>query len=231
MASKQAPPKSYTLKEVIADVMLAIQQMNEPEQHDPGADPSGRAPTSNELRAPAMPTMKIWSKDGFFKNAPQLHQATALVLERLRSRSRYYAGAHQGQEATPDRPSAAVPRSPLESGNSNQEILAGIRSLGLRLNDIEKYMVNPVPLPQAAQAGKADNAESVTLGKILKAVEQLDATRRHIMLRFDSETQLMKQAAAPGGRQFEAASALDVQRILARLSNVEGLLNQVLDKK
>ena len=68
-----------------------------------------------------------------------------------------------------------------------------------------------------------DDHSSQAFKQVATVIEQLDATRRHLMVRFDNEMLLCRQSNQPQVQQ-ESPSFLDTQRILLRLSNIEQIL-------
>ena len=65
-----------------------------------------------------------------------------------------------------------------------------------------------------------DDHSSQAFKQVATVIEQLDATRRHLMVRFDNEMLLCRRNNQPQAQQ-ETPSFLDTQRILLRLSNIE----------
>lgn len=94
---------------------------------------------------------------------------------------------------------------------SSPRALEAIETLGSRMDDLEeqmrlmRHMIGKA-LAELTHAAQASTAASDTPAKagptqsvppqLVTAIEQLDALRRHMLLRLDAETQLMKNASA-----------------------------------
>ena len=133
-----------------------------------------------------------------------LSEATNKAMARLSINAKYYAVA--GAVKTP-----AGSRNHSVDG-STERLSKEIGALREQINDIQKSVLG--------MYGKASGSMDPA---VRLAVEQLDATRRHVLLRFDAEIQLMRQPKSQ--TQFDSASAMDAQRILAKLSNIESKLD------
>lgn len=230
--------REYTLDDLRTSVALAMREM---------VQPGGEIDQDPIFLAPSMATLKLWSKNGLLDEIPFLASATRLVVKKQMERQRYYPKlkGSTANDITTDSSVAKPSKIKPESFNSNglnatvgdsllacfKSLQSEIGALTQRINDIANsiqlhrqpgrgYEAPPVAVPQ----NKPTQSDAE---KVIQAIAQLDALRKHLMLRMDSEIQLMKPAST-AGRQFEGASALDIQRVLAKVSNVEALVNRVL---
>lgn len=225
--------RTFTLLELMASIETAL---NGNAQKSPSiaGDNSSSLSLPPATHAPSLPTLKNWSRTGVFKGAVTLSAATRLALAHMKTNARYYrepksrdplskSGAEQSHNAR-----AASERHAAEQ-DMQAQILCEVRELSQRMGKIEQQLMSSSPKPDAVVAtilaqvpGQDTPASDALSRRLLSAIDQLDATRRHLMLRFDSEIQLTKQAGQ--GRGADAVSPMDIQRILVRLSNIEQLL-------
>jgi hypothetical protein len=173
------------------------------------------------LRPPSMPTLKNMSRKGVLKNM-SLDAAVQRMLEHLLKNAQYYplATAQEQEQMPPlaahaQSPAVRLPGAPDERALL-QEILGEVQQLSRRVAIVERAVAD------------ANKATAVGVHPaVLAAVEQLHDTRKYIMSQFDSQRQNTIKTNAP--REFEAASAMDAQRILAgisRLNDTIGKLSQ-----
>lgn len=203
-------PKAFSLPQLLLTVQKRLDAKC-------NTDPKGAS-----MRSPAMPTLKLWSKNGMF-HGRDLEEAASLVVERVTALPQYYGKPSRSQASPPQK---------LQAGNSPEndlasKVLAVLEKLDGRISHIE----NSMKATQLPAGSAAVVPMPVPIPPELKsALDQLDATRRHIMLRFDSEMQFAKQGGPSAGKHFEGASALDIQRVLARISNLEQMLAEHLGR-
>lgn len=230
MTAKKKLPKPFTLNELIVNVDLTIRQ-----SHEQGV-PCEEIRIPPEInQSPTLPTLKLWSKNGFFKPAKDLSEATALVLERMNGRIRYYSGSDTRRVAPGMKPgirSVQGPRPESRDESSSdliEQVLREMKEQRERINGIEKYVANLAEAGTGA-VGEQSGEVLAALAKVTNAINQLDVFRKNLMVRFDNEMQLVKQAGS-GQRPFDNASALDMQRVLAKVSQLEGLIRTSLSEK
>ena len=195
------------------------------------------------VSSPAMPTLKLWSKEGVFDTALTLDRAALVVIERVKAApGRFKAPVGTLSLATsqiPETPHAAHDQTAAQSSHEYSEELIAMRaSLGAmtaRLNSMQKVndmaysAISRVLVLMESQPARAKvvsvNGQSVSSElvptEIVRAIDQLDGIRKHVLMSIEREKQLGQQQSAPVSRMNEGVSALDVQRILARISNVE----------
>lgn len=184
-----------------------------------------------KLRPPSMPTMKNWSRSGFFDKARTAPAAIQLVLTHLRANPRYYPEASVTTLKAEPSQSNSPPHTRIEqvAANIQNETL---RSIEARLNDIEKSIAS---FSQASgkPAGPTDDPHKL-LNRVLSAVEFADSTRKQGMVRLDEEIQKARSGhsgALPltSSKQAEASASMDIQRVIGRVSQVEQKLVGVQD--
>ena len=160
-----------------------------------------------------------------FKNAVTLQAATKLAIASMKSNTRYYADSRSKRGG----PAPAGSTAPgIEPGLAAQ-ILQEIRLVASRLTVIEQSLEKEKrDSPDSSDSSDRrseglDDHSSQAFKQVATVIEQLDATRRHLMVRFDNEMLLCRQNNQPQAQQ-ETPSFLDTQRILLRLSNIEQIL-------
>ena len=152
-----------------------------------------------------------------FKNSVTLQAATKLAIASMKSNTRYYADSRNkrgGSTAPGFEPELAA------------QILQEIRLVASRITVIEQSLEKEkraIPEGTNRKSEGLDDHSSQAFKQVATVVEQLDATRRHLMVRFDNEMLLCRQNNQPQAQQ-ETPSFLDTQRILLRLSNIEQIL-------
>lgn len=159
-----------------------------------------------------MPTLKNMSRAGSFKNKT-LPACADFVVGHLMDKSRFYANT---RTQTPQKnSSASQPAPPAANLSAASELEAGavaklstlLVDLVARVEAIEKS----VKLALTATATQTHPA-------VLAAIDHLESTRRHVMTQLDAQRQGTTRSATP--REFESASAMDAQRILAGISRL-----------
>ncbi|WP_371436151.1 hypothetical protein [Polaromonas sp.] len=163
-------------------------------------------PEIRNLRAPSIPTVKNISRRGLLKGK-SIAVATELILTHMQKHPAFYAEKEVGAGMVRNRARLAPASNPVL-----ELILSELHGLGRRITDIEKSV-------STAMSGK--NAEIHPL--VLTTVNHLNDTRKFIMARLDNELQGGGRAGAPS-RQFDSATAMDAQRILAGVSQIKDLL-------
>ena len=202
--------RTYTLPKLIESIESVIEQTEQPE------------PGDQSLRTPSLATVKNWSRTGMFKNAVTLQAATKLAIASMKSNTRYYADSRSKRSG----PAPAGSIAPgIEPGLAAQ-ILQEICLVASRLTVIEQSLEKEKrdsPDSSDRRSEGLDDHSSQAFKQVATVIEQLDATRRHLMVRFDNEMLLCRQSNQPQAQQ-ETPSFLDTQRILLRLSNIEQIL-------
>lgn len=163
-------------------------------------------PGIRKLRAPSIPTLKNISRKGMFAGK-SMALATQMVLAHMQERSVYYAEKEANSTSSRPQTSPSTMSNPV-----NEQILVELQGMNKRINDIEKSI---------SMGMSAKNAEIHPL--VLSTVNHLNDTRKFIMARLDNELQGGGRAGAPS-RQFDSATAMDAQRILAGVSQIKDLL-------
>lgn len=199
---------------------------------------------------PAMPTLKLWSKEGVFDSAHTLDRAAQAAIQRIKAapgRFKVQPGTVIVAAAPPkDESHQETPRtshfgdqiSPGEATTLHATLAAMTVRLNnmQRINDIAYSAISRVLMLVESQrsmdrAGSVDHlgasVDSVP-NEIVRAIDQLDGIRKHVLMSSEREKQLGQQQSAPVSRMNEGVSALDVQRILARISNVEQKTTQIV---
>ena len=157
-----------------------------------------------------------------FKNAVTLQAATKLAIASMKSNTRYYADSRSKRGGLAPAGSTAPG---IDPGLAAQ-ILQEIRLVASRLTVIEQSLEKEkraIPEGTNKRSEGPDGHSSQAFKQVATVIEQLDATRRHLMVRFDNEMLLCRQNNQPQAQQ-ETPSFLDTQRILLRLSNIEQIL-------
>ena len=160
-----------------------------------------------------------------FKNAVTLQAATKLAIASMKSNTRYYADSRSKRGG----PAPAGSTAPGIEPELAAQILQEIRLVASRLTVIEQSLEKEKrAIPEGTNKrsegpDSPDDHSSQAFKQVTTVIEQLDATRRHLMVRFDNEMLLCRQNNQPQAQQ-ETPSFLDTQRILLRLSNIEQLL-------
>jgi hypothetical protein len=177
------------------------------------------------MRVPAEITLKKWSQAGVFDDAVTLEQAVKLTQKRLSdSNSKGVKGLGTSPASTQ---SPGQPQFDLIAQQQafQQTVIAELRVISARLTQIEQSAGSGRSHPQEV----GDGAGSAAL---TKAIDQLDAIRRHIGVRFDNEIQLSKQLNAnPAGKSTSNdGSFLELQRIQGRMGRMEDLLQTISAK-
>lgn len=221
----------------------------------------------HKLTAPAMPTLKLWSKEGVFRSAMTLSKAADIAAARVFAQPGRFKATGRRAALLPE--VAVTPATvhllartsgtsePTDVGHQPnrlagsadtiselQALRADMAALTFRFSELQKIsdmayssILRMVPLVQAQaaasqQSTSAPNCSSdstgstsssdAVLAELTRGIDQLDAVRKHVLLSLDRETQAMRQqSSAIQQRSQDGVSPLDVQRILARLSNVE----------
>lgn len=197
------------------------------------------------MRTPSLATLKSWSSKKFFIGTSSLEAATIRVIDRMNSSSTtpYYSDNTRSRgrpsqqnlstfaSSTAQRGSASQPICSLDPADpdagltqpeSNQEVL----QLKQTVLSMQGQLNNIVNSLQVLNTSRVNAAALPVNEQLVQAVVQLDAVRRHLMLRMDNEMVLVKQSNSTS-KQHEVPSAMDAQRILARLSNIEELLKKL----
>lgn len=189
------------------------------------------------LAVPALITLKKWSQDGFFSETATLEGACAITLKRLQERGNYYPAAKlskPSQTGAKNNPGHDAAKS-LAPGNAttnaisneafNQEVLTELRLLSARLGGIESKLER-----SAGQTTQGPTQEGgPTVATLVKALDQLDASRRHMSLRLDSEIQLVRQnaTAAPGKTTHtDDGTFMELQRMNKWLNQIAEMLRE-----
>ena len=157
-----------------------------------------------------------------FKNAVTLQAATKLAIASMKSNTRYYADSRSKRGG----PAPAGSTAPGIDLGLAAQILQEIRLVASRLTVIEQSLEKEKrdsPDSSDRRSEGLDDHSSQAFKQVATVIEQLDATRRHLMVRFDNEMPLCRQSNQPQVQQ-ESPSFLDTQRILLRLSNIEQIL-------
>jgi hypothetical protein len=177
------------------------------------------------MKVPAEITLKKWSQAGVFDDAVTLEQAVKLTQKRLSDTNgkggRAGKGLGTSQDSNQSRSNQPQGDLYAQQHAFQQTVLTELRIMSSRLTQLEQIAAGS---GSPIQNG-GDGAGSATL---VKAIDQLDAVRRHIGVRFDSEMQLTKQVnASPAGRTNNDGSFLELQRIQGRMSRMEDLLQAI----
>lgn len=195
--STSSTSRAYTLSELAESVEACLLTSADPEALD--------------LRPPSIPTLKNLSRVGIFKNET-LTSATQLVIEHLKRKSRFYSKRevrfvginseqHHHEVTTP----IFVPIA--QEDGFNEKLVTLIKELIARVDGLERLV---------KQSLTATSAQ--THPAVLSAIHHLEDTRRHVMTQLDAQRQGEQKGTAP--REFESASAMDAQRILAGISRL-----------
>lgn len=194
-----------------------------------------------DLTSPAMPTLKLWSKQGIFSECTSLSQAVELVLVKVHSRpGRYQVATNPSNLSQVLRIDSRSHGRPAGSTgpNTQDDLLKTILEMLARLMEQVSAITHIVNSNETkgsvritALEAMASKAMAAPVSpELTRAVNQLDGVRRHLLVSHDRETHLIRQQNTSVSRQFEYASALDIQRVLAKMSNVEDLLKQIVQK-
>jgi len=170
--------------------------------------------TLSGQKAPAMITLKKWSQDGVFDNCHTLNGAVELAREKYQPKKNSHAGA--------------LPI-PSDGGSSALEgRLQAIEVLLAKLVGGEPSGFASADVVVAAPSSGANNL----LEQVLSATQQLDAVRRHIVVRHDAEVQLLKQTSSTVGVGTTSAASnndfLEQQKMNVRLSRIEDVVKTIL---
>lgn len=245
-AKKVSIKRNFTLSELIESIDFALTRAKRDQdvvlEHSP-ALPSSPNRLILPSSAPSIQTLKNWSRNGLFDKVSSLDVATKLAMDNMRANARYYRENRGSQRA--DRQSGGLFSPPAHSGATSvatnrgdlsnvlgQEILNGINALNKRISVIEeRYALdgrlnNPLNNVAGPQLLIESAHHSELIERVIKAIEQLDSTRRHVLQRMDSEAQLLRQSmsATSSAKNEESLSVLDAHRIMAKLTSVERLL-------
>lgn len=180
-----------------------------------------------DLVAPSMPTLKNWSRSGVFGQTVTLQAATKLAIATMRANPNYYLKSRSQASHEPESVPGPGPGMKGLSAEDGQEILKALHGLTQHLQSIEQRVHGIERLMGSSrEPSPSQNAtDGEMLQRLASAVNQLDAARRHMLVRYDSEIQQLRQMASGHGKSAEASQVLDGQRILARLSGIEKLLS------
>lgn len=203
------------------------------------------------LSPPAMPTLKLWSKEGVFNKALILSKAADIAAARVTAQPQRFSAVNsrplgkKQHAASALSQQAGVAVAQTGSDEARAELHAvrnDLAALHERFNELQRISdmayssIQKLILLVQAQAGAAlpqsraagydahqlDGAGAAVPADMVRAINQLDAVRKHVLVSMDRETQMLRQqGSAVQHRQQEGMSALDAQRIIARLSNVE----------
>ena len=215
----------------------------------------------HKLAAPAMPTLKLWSKEGVFRSALTLSKAADIAAARVLAQPGRFKATWRQANLLPEL--LVSPAMSLHPANNSkfisatqhpdslagtddaigevQALRADFAAMNFRLSELKKIsdmayssILKIVPLLQVqaaasqpspcepAGSNELSDSNGAVLAELTRAIEQLDAVRRHVLVSLDRETQAIRQQSnALQHQSQEGVSFLDVQRILARLSNVE----------
>ena len=237
--NEKTRPRAYTLHQVQTEVGRRFDA-------EGPTDSGGR-----RLSPPAMPTLKLWSKVGVFNLALTLTKAADIAAARVIAQPERFRTVNlRSGESEPKAPlvytrrhGAAVTQSSNDETKAElQAVRSDLAVMQARFNELQRISdmayssIQKLILLVQAQAQSsaigvgsvgASNNQATSPGDVMpesmvRAIDQLDAVRKHVMLGMNREVQLLRQqSGAVQNRPQEGVSLLDVQRIIARLSNVE----------
>lgn len=157
--------------------------------------------------APSLPTLKSWSRAGRLPQGLALAQAAEHLVERIRAGELRVKG--------PRKPARAEARP--APGDDVAALLPLLQEFAQALRQ------RPVATSAApAQEGMAPELQ--------RAIEQLDATRRHILLQHDAQRQPAPSNPVPSGGLATGVDFLEWQRLMARVARIEDTLSRVLER-
>lgn len=158
--------------------------------------------------APSLPALKNLSRAGAIPRGVTLADAAQSVIDQVRSGSIRVRGPRRSMR--PDRTSTHA----VDAEYLAQEIARRLK-----------------PLRPADQDASATGLPA----QALRAIEQLEATRKHVLMQFDALRQhyaathgRMQTAGAGGGLQ--GIDFLDWQRLQARLARMEEMVTRILQR-
>ena len=163
-----------------------------------------------------------------FKNAVTLQAATKLAIASMKSNTRYYADSRSKRGGPAPAGSTALGIEPELAAQILQEIRLVASRLTVIEQSLEKEKRDSPDSPDSSDSSDRrseglDDHSSQAFKQVATVIEQLNATRRHLMVRFGNEVLLCRRNNQPQAQQ-ETPSFLDTQRILLRLSNIEQIL-------
>lgn len=164
------------------------------------------------LPPPSLPTLKQWSRAGKLPSSSDLDAACADMVQRIRSGALQVRGPRN------------VVKTPIST--------VGARAPSLRSTANAPTDALPTHTAYSAPSDKHPHPNSTPAAllatDVVRAIEQLEATRRHILLQWDALRQSLEQASAKGPAAPSAGiDFLEWQRMLARLGRLEEMVAQI----
>jgi len=164
--------------------------------------------------APSLPTLKAWSRAGKLASSlsADIDTATAQIVQRIQAGELCVRGPRpQGKATRATRMSASVAE--------HEELLDLLREVadGLRKATAPRNSATQNPAPAAALPVEIE-----------RAITQLEATRKHVLVQLDAQRQLMQASLMPqGNNTAHGIDFLEWQRLVTRVARIEDTLNRL----
>lgn len=165
------------------------------------------------FRTPSIISLKQWSAGGTFPKGCTLGRALKIALDKIHSNANLYKekpsqDVQDGAKRTENRKKGTVTQAHRPSATSVMQLeIAGIKAqlalLQSTQNQILNLLTGHLPAPHTEQAagrsdvpaGGAATAIDELTRKLLAAVNQVDDTRRFLMVQADEMRQLQRKAS------------------------------------
>lgn len=197
------------------------------------------------LPCPAMPTLKKWSASGLIAGPDLLTAASTLESAikdgRLQVRGPRETRTHDqhlkragSRELAQSQESATHHEMLSQVLAATQSLMSSAESIGRyaqRIAEVMEQHPHATVMQGAASSGKEGASQ-----ELLRAIEQLDATRRHILSQWDAYRQTFggesprPQGGSTTGSHGEGPDFLEWQRLQGRMNRMEQMLTQLLDR-
>jgi hypothetical protein len=176
-----------------------------------------------KLSTPSLPTVKSWSAKGLLNHAGTVQVQAQAAVERMLARPAYYNSEGRSRKHTAQAAALAQAVAPPMDSPQLQQALEQLT----RLQESLDSLISNIAKTRAARPPSSGDIEG-----LVQSIEQIDAIRRHLLIRHDAEILLIKQNAGlqPGqGAPASAMGHLDLARMEGRLNRFEANQSRMIE--
>lgn len=159
------------------------------------------------MPAPSLPALKAWSRMGLLDDldGKKLDVAARQIAQRIRSGTLHVRGPRKRNE-----------REPVLRSNDQEEILALLREIA-----------------QKEKTGKTTKEDCAGQEEILRAIDQLDAVRKHVLTQLDDLRQVLLNQQVGATSMVSGSCGIDAlewHRLVSRVARIENMLADIAER-